>query len=212
MSHDTSKSPFLSSDTPRDIFLWRKKKLSILVLVISTATWVLLDVYKFNFVTVVSWAAMVIITSLFTYGNLVRLFRKEEAKLPAGMEISEGRTMETANSVKEVIERGIRWMFNVSAEREWFVFVRVVAVLLLVSYVGSFFDFLTLAYIGIVGGLSVPVIYVKNQGRIKRVDESMRSKARKCYETVDQKVVKQVVKRKGINNINDNEEIKEKIG
>ncbi|WCJ31064.1 Reticulon-like protein B13 [Euphorbia peplus] len=198
--HHTSKSPLSSSDTPRDIFLWRRKKLSLSVLVISTATWLLLDVYKFNFVTVASWAAMAVVTSLFIYGNLVRLFGKEEAKMP-GMEISEQRTLEAANSVRRMIERGVGWMLNVSAEKEWFVFVRVVAVLWVLAYVGRFFDFLTLAYIGIVGGMSIPLIYEKNEERIKRFDESVRMKARRCYETVDEKVVKQVMNK--VSNVKD---------
>lgn len=64
------------TDTVRDILLWRRKKLSLLVLIAATAAWVLLDVYEFNFITIASWATMVIISLLFLYGNLVRLFGK----------------------------------------------------------------------------------------------------------------------------------------
>ena len=64
------------TDTIKDIFLWKRKKLSILLVLVATVTWVLLDVYELNFVTVASWLTMIIVTSLFIYGNLVRLLHK----------------------------------------------------------------------------------------------------------------------------------------
>ncbi|KAJ6288593.1 hypothetical protein OIU76_024556 [Salix suchowensis] len=124
-----------------------ERKLSLLVLVVSTATWVSIDVYQFNFITVSSWAAMFAVTSLFLYGNMLRLFRKKEQDLSC-LEISEQTAIETARSVRQSIEQGVRWMCHVSAERELFVFARVVAALWLLSYVGSFCDSLSLLYIG----------------------------------------------------------------
>ena len=64
------------------------------------------------------------------------------------LEISEESTIEMVNGIREWIEEGIRWMFRVSAERDWFVFVRTVVGLLLLSYVGTSSDLLTLLYIG----------------------------------------------------------------
>ncbi|KAF7112876.1 hypothetical protein RHSIM_RhsimUnG0183100 [Rhododendron simsii] len=63
----------------RDVGLWRRKKLSISVLLVATAIWVLLDVYEFNFLTLISWAGMVIATSAFLWGNILRLLNKPDA-------------------------------------------------------------------------------------------------------------------------------------
>ncbi|KAJ4849487.1 hypothetical protein Tsubulata_030304 [Turnera subulata] len=188
---DIDQSSFSSSDTLRDVFLWRRKKLSFLVLSAATGAWVLLNVYEFNFVTVLCWAAMLIVASLFLYGNLVRLLRKEDLDF-TGVEISEETTSRVANSVRGSIEDGIRWIFEVSAAREWFVFVRVVAVLWLLSYLGSCFDLLTLLYIGIMVGLTVPLIYVKNEERIKRWEQRVRMQLRRFYDKVDEKVFKKI--------------------
>lgn len=173
-----SKSSPVSYDTVRDVFLWKRKKLSLLVLLVSTATWVLLDVCQFNLITVASWAAMFAVTSLFLYGNIARFLRKVEPDL-SGLEISEQTAIEAARSVRQSIEEGVRWMFHVSAERELFLFARVVAALLLLSYVGSFWDSLSLLYIDIVVGMTVPVIYVKNEDKIKRFEGWMRMQARR---------------------------------
>ena len=37
------------------------------------------------------------------------------------LEISGESTIEMVNGIREWIEEGIRWMFRVSAERDWFV-------------------------------------------------------------------------------------------
>lgn len=190
----SSKSSPVSYDTVRDVFLWRRKKLSLLVLLVSTATWVLLDVYQFNLITVASWAAMFAVTSLFLYGNIARFLRKEEPDL-SGLEISEQTAIEAARSVRQSIEEGVRWMCHVSAERELFLFARVVAALWLLSYVGSFWDSLSLLYIDIVVGMTVPVIYVKNEDKIKRYEEWMRMQARRLCDMVDEKVVKRMKNR-----------------
>jgi hypothetical protein len=77
------------------------------------------------------------------------------------LEISEESAIEMANSIRTWIKEGIRWMFRVSAEREWFVFARTVAGLLLLSYVGIFSDLLTLLYIGNLLKRNLRNIYIR---------------------------------------------------
>ncbi|GMY11687.1 reticulon-like protein B13 [Fagus crenata] len=194
MSSATQSSLPKSEDKFYNIFLWKRKEQSMLVLLISAATWVLLEVYQFNFITVISWAAMFIITYLFLWGNILRLLGKD-VKNMSGLEISEESAIEMANSIRTWIEEGIRWMFQVSAEREWFVFARTVAGLLLLSYVGTFSDLLTLLYIGIVTGMTVPVLYMKYEDNIKRQMEWVKVKSRRFYDMVDEKVVKNMQNR-----------------
>lgn len=66
----------------------------------------------------------------------------------SGLEISEQWAFEMANMIRAWMEEGIRWMFRVSAEREWYVFAGTVAGLGLLSYVGTLTDLLTLIYTG----------------------------------------------------------------
>lgn len=66
----------------------------------------------------------------------------------SGLEISEQSAFEVANSIRAWIEEGIRWMFRVSAERDWYCFAGTVAGLGLLSYVGTLSDLLTLIYTG----------------------------------------------------------------
>ncbi|KAL5752860.1 hypothetical protein ACOSP7_023050 [Xanthoceras sorbifolium] len=182
----------VSSDILRDVFLWRRKILSLMVLLLATAIWVVLDFYQFNFVTVVSWAAISIVALLFLWGNTLRLLGKEPPDM-SGLEISEQSVMEVANSCRGIVEEVVRWMFHVSAEREWFVFAQVVAGLLLLSYVGTFTDLLTLLYIGTVMGMTVPVMYAKYEDKIKRAGDQVKVKSKRLYDMVEEKMKSKVV-------------------
>ncbi|XP_042495767.1 reticulon-like protein B13 isoform X2 [Macadamia integrifolia] len=132
----------------KDIYLWRKKKLSLLIVVISTATWAILEIYGFNFIPVVCWMAMFIITSVFLWGNTARLFHKEMPSAMSVWEVSEEFTMVSQNAARVFAEEGILWTFRVGAEDKWFIFIGLVAGLWLISIVAGWFSFLSFSYIG----------------------------------------------------------------
>ncbi|KAL4387411.1 hypothetical protein GQ457_09G010240 [Hibiscus cannabinus] len=186
MSSVTPPSSSPALDTFRDIILWRRKKVSATVLLVSTATWTLLQVYHFNFITVVSWLAIFFLASLFLWGNILRLLGKEPPKV-SNLEFSEQTSVEISNTCRTVVEDVLRWMFRVTVEEKWFVFARTLAGLLLLSYVGTLFDFLTLVYIGITTLMTVPVIYMKYGEQIKRQGERVKGEMRRFYEMFDER-------------------------
>ncbi|KAI8542221.1 hypothetical protein RHMOL_Rhmol08G0121300 [Rhododendron molle] len=175
----------------RDVVLWRRKKLSISVLLVATAIWVLLDVYEFNFLTLISWAGMVVATSAFLWGNILRLLNKEPLDL-SRLEISEQRAVEMARKFKSGIEEGIRWMLRVAVEGDCFTFAGAIAALWVVSKLGSYFDLLTLLYTGIVLGMTVPPIHVKYEDKIKGLGERIRMQFKKYYDMVDEKALSKI--------------------
>ncbi|XP_048128312.1 reticulon-like protein B13 [Rhodamnia argentea] len=190
-----SQTPVPStSDVVRDTFLWRRKKLSLMVLTMATATWVVMEVYQFNFVTLASWASIFVVTSLFLWGTALRLLGKEEPEL-LSMEISERTAMETAKAVRAWAEEGIRWIFRVGAERDWFTFAGVVAGLWVLSEIGAYLDLLTLVYIAVVSGMTVPPLYVRHEDKITQLREKMKTRSRRLYERVDEKVVRNIKRR-----------------
>ncbi|KAK2967532.1 hypothetical protein RJ640_030403 [Escallonia rubra] len=182
-------------NTLKDIYLWRRKSLSMAVLVVATATWVLLELYQFNLVSVASWLAISVLATLFIWGNILRLLGKEAARLP-GMEVSEGTAIEVAYSIKECVEEGVRWMFRVSAERPWFVFAGTAAGLWVLSLIGSVSDLLTLLYLGIIEGMTLPVINAKYEYKLSEYWDRVRGQGRRLYNTIDEKLVMGKMKNK----------------
>ncbi|KAK8331898.1 hypothetical protein V6Z11_A10G105500 [Gossypium hirsutum] len=100
-------------------------------------------------------------------------------------------TMEITNTYRIFLEDVLRWMFHVTVDENWFVFARTLVGLLLLSYIGAFFDFLTLVYIGITMVMIVPVIYMKYGDQIQRSGEKVKGEMGRFYEIFDEKVVRQ---------------------
>ncbi|KAL0450297.1 UNVERIFIED_CONTAM: hypothetical protein Slati_1586100 [Sesamum latifolium] len=197
MSDHSSESPTSSPkaqlhnhpDVVSDVILWRRKQLNVIILVAATAAWTAMEIYQYNFITLISWLAMALLLCLFFWGTIHRLLKKEAPDL-SELEISEETITETANSLRQRAEEAIRLMFHVSAEREWFVFAGVVACLYAVSELARRFDLLTLCYIGLVGGMTIPAIYIKNEERIREMGEKMRAKSGSMYAGVEEKLQK----------------------
>ncbi|KAG5144875.1 hypothetical protein AAZX31_11G057800 [Glycine max] len=194
----TLTTPSYSSDVDngivKDVVLWRRKKINISVLVAATAAWVLMEVFEFNFLTLISWVAILGLASIFLYANMLRLLGKEPPNL-LGLEVSEKTTTRIAHTVRAWIEEGIRWLFLVGAEKEWPVFVGAVAGLLSLSYLGSCMDLLTLVYMGTLVGMAVPLTYVKNEDKIKRFVEWLREKHKRYYQIIDEKTIQKIKSR-----------------
>ncbi|XP_073158650.1 reticulon-like protein B13 [Henckelia pumila] len=183
-------------DWVRDIMLWRRKDGGILLLLAATATWVAMEIYEFKFVTLASWLAMAIVVCLFAWGNLNRLFNKESPDL-SRFEISEQSTAETATLCQQRINGAIRMMLHVGAESEWIVFAGVMASFYALSLLGSYFDLLTICYMGILGGLTVPLIYVKNEVKINEYVEKLKIKSERWYFMFREKLQKIINKLTG---------------
>ncbi|XP_009617575.1 reticulon-like protein B13 isoform X1 [Nicotiana tomentosiformis] len=175
------------TDIVRDVILWKRKNLSVLTLLAATAIWLALEVYELKFVTLFSWMSMLAVAFLLFWGNIHRLLGKEPVDMSA-MYISEKSAREMGAKIQEYVEKSLRLVFSVSAEKEWLVFAGTVASLGLISVVASYFDLLTLLYFGVVVGLTGPFVYVKYEHKIKEWGQKVRVRYQRCYATVVQKL------------------------
>ncbi|XP_047962922.1 reticulon-like protein B13 [Salvia hispanica] len=160
-----------NSDILSEIVLWRRKQLNVGILVAATATWIVMDVYHYSFITLLSWVAIALLSCLFFWGSIHRFLKKEAPDL-SELEISEETAKAHAGLLRRRAEDGIRLMFHIGSEREWFVFVGAVVSLYLLSLAAKHLDFVTLCFIGIWGAMTVPVVYVKNEQKIREFEGS----------------------------------------
>ncbi|PNY15959.1 seed maturation protein [Trifolium pratense] len=198
----TETKPFITpsnssdggNDIMKDIVLWKRKKLSTMIIVTATVTWVLMEVYQFNFLTLMSWLAIFVVASIFIYSNMLKLLGKEPQNL-LRLELKEETAVRMAKTVRAWMEKSIKWFFIVSTKEDWPVFVGVMARLLTISYVGNCMDFLTFIYIGILAGMTLPLTYNKNEDKIKRFMDWLREKYKRFYEIIDEKAIKKIKNR-----------------
>ncbi|KAG9440730.1 hypothetical protein H6P81_020895 [Aristolochia fimbriata] len=187
MSSAEQEPALPTRDTLTDIFLWRKKKLSVAVLLISTLMYVALEIYLYRFLPLLCWALMAVFLLAFLGASLLKIVGKEGPNF-SGLEVSEESTLEAARKLKAWIEDWIRWMFVISVEREWIEFARVVVGLYLLSLVGRQFNFLTVVYIGGLLGCTIPIIYTKNQDKIRSWTERVKMQGQRWFSAVKEKM------------------------
>ncbi|KAJ0526814.1 hypothetical protein HanHA300_Chr09g0327321 [Helianthus annuus] len=60
----------------KDVIMWRRKPMSVGVLTTMTMLWVVIEIYGYNFITVASWIAIFLVSTLFTWANIYRLIYK----------------------------------------------------------------------------------------------------------------------------------------
>ncbi|XP_051140200.1 reticulon-like protein B13 [Andrographis paniculata] len=178
-----------STDLLADLVLWRRKALNAVVLTTATAAWVLIEIYHYSLVTLLSWAAMAAVSCLFFWGTLHRLLKKEAPDL-SELEISEETAVATAESVRRRVETDLRRIVRAGAEGEWFEFGGTLLCLYLISEIARRFDFLTVSYIGLVGGMIIPPVYVKNRQRIGWLGDQLKIKWRRLSDMGEEKLQK----------------------
>ncbi|KAH6810266.1 hypothetical protein C2S51_024028 [Perilla frutescens var. frutescens] len=80
--HKTSpESPKLhnSRDLVSDIVLWRRKRVNVMILsAAAAAAWAVMDVYRYHFITLLSWLAIAILACLFFWGSMHRFLKKPD--------------------------------------------------------------------------------------------------------------------------------------
>ncbi|KAL5705083.1 hypothetical protein ACHQM5_023428 [Ranunculus cassubicifolius] len=194
-STDTAKG---NEEIAKEIVFWRRKRVSASIMAAATLTWVLLQIYQYNFLTVISWISMAITVLLFVWGNLTRLVGRQSPDVH-GLEISEQAAVAAAYTMKGKVEDAVQWFLKVGVQSLWYEFGGVVVGLWVLSWLGKQFDLLTLLYIGVVLGLTTLVVYDKYQdkidGYLEQVRwERLREKVNRWCKMVDEKVVMKMKK------------------
>ncbi|KAF3648423.1 hypothetical protein T459_06683 [Capsicum annuum] len=175
-----------NTGTLGDLILWKRKSNSVVALLAATTIWLSLDIYGLTFITLASWIAMFAIASIFLWGNIYMLLGKEPLDMSM-MYINDESVVEAGTKFRESVEKSLRFLFSVSTEREWFVFVGTVASLGLLSVVASHLDLPTLLFLGVMMGLTAPVVYVKYEDGIKDLGQRVRVRSHTYYSAVAEK-------------------------
>ncbi|CAH9069404.1 unnamed protein product [Cuscuta europaea] len=189
----TEESPPLPPPPPprettiKDIVRWKRRRFNIAAILISTAAWVALEIYGLNFVTVLSWAAMLGVTCLFIWGNIDGLLRKESSRDMPWLHISRESAVATANLFHHRVEQCVNSVLRFGAESSWHVVTGALASLALLSRIATHLHFVSFLYLGVLGGLTVPITYIKYEHKIKESEERVRVHYRRCYSMVWQK-------------------------
>ncbi|KAJ3692220.1 hypothetical protein LUZ60_012570 [Juncus effusus] len=174
-----------------DVLLWREKKSAIGALTIATAIWVLFELLNYHLLSLLSNSLLFSLAGFFIWSKLMSYINRAPVKIPE-LYISEEKARRVAIALRNDINRVTKLFRDVALGHEFKKFFMVVAGLWVLSVVGSWFDFLTLFYIGFVMLHTVPVLYEKYEDKVDEFGERGLSEVNKVYRVVDEKVLSKI--------------------
>ncbi|OAY74924.1 Reticulon-like protein B11, partial [Ananas comosus] len=148
-----------------DVLLWRRRSAAAAAAACATAFWYFFERAGYSFLSVVANALLLLVAILFFWAKSALLLNRPLPPLP-NLEVSDEVVEKAANEARVWINRVLAIGHDIAIKRDRKVFLEVILVLWLVSYIGRFFNFLTVVYIGILLSLTVPALYDKYQDHV----------------------------------------------
>ncbi|GMJ12832.1 reticulon-like B 10 [Hibiscus trionum] len=182
----------LGGGTVADVLLWREScGGASMLLASSTMLWYLFERAGYNLLPFVANVLLLLLVILFLWAKSASLLNRPLPPLP-NLEVSEKTVGMVADELHLWINHTLSAAHDIAIGSDLKFFLKVAVGLWLVSYIGSFFKFLTLVYIGVVLSLSVPVVYDKYRHFI---DEKLRATHRIIqmqYRKIDEMVFRKL--------------------
>ncbi|CAN6817936.1 unnamed protein product [Brassica oleracea] len=181
----------LGGGKPADIFMWKDKKMSGGVLGGATAAWVLFELMEYHLLTLLCHVMIVVLAVLFLWSNATMFIHKSPPKIPQ-VHIPEEPVLQLASGLRIEINRGFSSLREIASGRDLKKFISAIAGLWVLSILGGWFNFLTLAYIALVLLFTVPLVYDKYEDKVDPLGEKAMIEIKKQYAVLDEKVLSKI--------------------
>ncbi|GAV62302.1 Reticulon domain-containing protein [Cephalotus follicularis] len=189
--HRISLYQVLGAGSVADVLLWRKWCGSVLLVVSSTTFWFLFERAGYNLLSFVANVLLLLLVILFFWAKSASLLNRPLPPLPE-LEVSEETVVKVADAMRVYVNYALSIARDIAVGRNLKLLLKVAFCLWVASYIGSFFNFLTLIYIGVLLSLSIPVLYDKYQDHI---DEKLCATHRVIqtqYKKIDESLLKKI--------------------
>ncbi|KAL9323460.1 hypothetical protein ACSQ67_008317 [Phaseolus vulgaris] len=195
-----------------DVLMWKKWQVSLGVIVVATVAWIVFEWTNLPFLTISSDVLLFLIILLFLRANYAVLRNKYDCHplivfffivfnfrtvicilffscrqpptLPE-LVVSEEMVNNAAASFRVKINNALLIANDITIGKDFIIFFKVVICLWLLSVIGSVFSFFTLAYIGTLLMITIPVLYRKYGGYVDKCCGVINRKLPRRYRIVD---------------------------
>ncbi|KAF3595566.1 hypothetical protein DY000_02021559 [Brassica cretica] len=138
--------------------MWKNKRGGILLLGSATLFWILFEKCGNSFFPFVANIQLLVVVILFLWAKSAILFNRPMPELP-NLEITEASLLMVADPLRLLINTLLSIARDIYVNRNAKQLFRVSVVLWTISLVGSFLNFFTILYLGIVLGMLIPILY-----------------------------------------------------
>ncbi|KAI9080114.1 hypothetical protein K1719_032652 [Acacia pycnantha] len=150
-----------------DVILWRRKNLTVGILLVALAAWIVFERSGYTLLSLVSNVFLLLMVILYLWAKSAAILNRPAPPLPE-LHLSE----EMVNEVATFIRTNANYVLSVSQDialgKNSRLFLKVAACLWFISVVGGLTDFLTLTYASLFIILTVPALYERYENFIDR--------------------------------------------
>ncbi|KAI3447749.1 hypothetical protein Pfo_004414 [Paulownia fortunei] len=176
-----------------DVMLWRRKDLTVGILVVTLAAWVMFEISGYTLLSFASSVFLLLCIILFLWAKSAAILNRPAPPLPH-FYLSE----ETANEAATFIRNRVNIVLSVSEDialgRDSRMFIKVALGLLMISMIGSLTNFLTLGYTSLVMVLTIPALYERYENHVDAYALMGYRKVQQLYVRFDQECITKVHK------------------
>lgn len=182
---------FMGGGRTADVLLWKRRRVSFGVIVVATVAWLIFERSGLPFLSVCSDVLLLLIVLMFIRANYAA-YRNRQLESLTELEVSEEMVNNAAASFRVKINYLLLMAHDITVGKDFRLFFQVVACLWLLSAIGSYFSFFTLAYIGTLLSITVPALYSRFEARVDRYCGMIHKSISHHYKVVDENVISRI--------------------
>ncbi|KAL6142231.1 hypothetical protein ACLB2K_060514 [Fragaria x ananassa] len=141
-----------------DVILWRQKDVTMRILLVALAAWVVFEKSGYTLLSLVSSVLLLLFVILFLWAKSAAILNRPAPPLPE-LQLSEEMVNEAAAIIRTRVNALLLVSQDISLGKDSRLFFKVAAYLLLIYFVGGLTDFLTFSYTSLVIVLTIPAFY-----------------------------------------------------
>ncbi|CAA7058622.1 unnamed protein product [Microthlaspi erraticum] len=175
-----------------DLILWKNRRGGFLLLGSATLTWFLFEKCGYRFVPFVVNTQLLLVVILFLWAKSAILFNRPMPQLP-NFEITEASVLMVADALRVLINNLLSLAREIYMRRNAKQLFQVSVVLWTVSFVGSFLNFLTILYLGVVLCMLIPILYERYQDHIDDKLSLTHRIIQTQYRKIDERLLQKII-------------------
>ncbi|KAF2306347.1 hypothetical protein GH714_016867 [Hevea brasiliensis] len=176
-----------------DIILWRRKNVTVGILLVALASWVVFGRSGYTLLSLVSSVLLLLLTILFLWAKSAAILNRPSPPLPE-LHLSEEMVNEVAAFIRTHLNALLSVSQDIALGKDTNLFFQVAGYLLLISIVGGLADFLTLGYTSLLIILTIPALYERYQDFIDKYVDTVCKKSQQLYVKFDMQCIGRIRK------------------
>ncbi|KGN58801.1 reticulon-like protein B12 [Cucumis sativus] len=168
-----------------DVILWRRKNLTMGILLITLATWLVFERCGYTLLSLISSVLLLLVTIIFLWAKSASILNRPAPPLPE-LYLSEDMVNEAASFIRSRVNAFLSVTQDIAMGKDPRLFFKVAACLWLISVISGLTDMITLAYTSLLLVLTIPALYEKYEDYVDRHAILMYKKLYQFYVKLDE--------------------------